>query len=35
MPYPLTTSRLPITPVGADDAAGFVAYRQDPDVACC
>jgi len=34
MTYPLTTSRLSIAPLGADDAAGFVAYRQDPDVAC-
>ena len=33
MTYPLTTSRLSIAPLGADDAAGFVAYRQDPDVA--
>ncbi len=33
MTYPLTTSRLSIAPLGADDAAGFVAYRQDADVA--
>jgi RimJ/RimL family protein N-acetyltransferase len=33
MTYPLMTPRLSIVPLTAHDAAGFVAYRQDPDVA--
>ncbi len=33
MSYPLMTPRLSIAPLSAHDAAGFVAYRRDPDVA--
>ena len=33
MPYPLLTQRLSIEPLGIQDLAKFVAYRQDPDVA--
>ena len=33
MTYPLMTLRLTIAPLTTHDAAGFVAYRQDPDVA--
>lgn len=30
---PLTTSRLTLRMLGVDDAAAFVAYRNDPGVA--
>lgn len=33
MSYPLLTKRLSIEPLGEQDLAKFVAYRQDPDVA--
>ena len=33
MPYPLLTKRLSIEPLGKQDLAKFVAYRQDPEVA--
>lgn len=33
MRYPLRTPRLAISPLTTDDAAAFVAYRQDADVA--
>ena len=33
MSYPLLTQRLSIEPLGKQDLAKFVAYRQDPDVA--
>ena len=33
MSYPLVTQRLSIEPLGKQDLAKFVAYRQDPDVA--
>jgi RimJ/RimL family protein N-acetyltransferase len=33
MPYPLTTARLRIEPLTADDIEQFVAYRRDPSVA--
>lgn len=33
MPYPLLTQRLSIEPLGKQDLAKFVSYRQDPDVA--
>ena len=33
MTYPLTTPRLSITPLTEQDAAAFVSYRQDADVA--
>ena len=33
MSYPLLTQRLSIEPLGQQDLAKFVAYRQDPDVA--
>jgi len=33
VPYPLRTPRLAISPLNTNDAAAFVAYRQDADVA--
>ena len=33
MTYPLTTTRLSISPLTSQDAAAFVAYRQVPEVA--
>ena len=33
MTYPLTTTRLSISPLTSQDATAFVAYRQVPDVA--
>jgi RimJ/RimL family protein N-acetyltransferase len=31
--FPITTDRLTLVPLGADDRDAFVAYRQDPSVA--
>lgn len=33
MKYPWVTQRLSIEPLGFDDLAAFVAYRQDPEIA--